>query len=119
MFLPSYYSPRAGGWIIGLVTSTFIRPYLLWGLGMSAHLVSLSPPLLSDDHKGTSMKMKAIAVKIAGCTGRKHLKCASELTSSGTALPLDFLLCEMINSFYCSVHFWLCILYFWPKRSLL
>lgn len=65
------------------------------------------------------MKMKAITLR-AGCTERKHVNCAPELTNPGTALPLDFLLCKIINSLYCSIYFWLCILLLAPKkRSLL
>lgn len=57
-----------------------------------------------------SIKMKAIILRIAGCTDRKHPNCTSELTNPGTAFSLDFLLHEIINSLTCSVYFWFCIL---------
>lgn len=113
---PNYYFPRAEGWIIGLVTPTFIGQCLFSGLGQCS-LVCLSSPLPSDNREKTSVKMKVITLRIAGCINRKHLYCASELTNPGTALPLDFLLHGIINSLYCSIHFWFCILLLVVKKK--
>lgn len=61
--------------------------------------------------------MKAIILRIAGCTDRKHLNCDSELTNPETAFPLDFLLHEIINSLTCSIYFWFCILLLIAKKK--